>query len=130
MGKTDKYPPSVSGLLPFQSATASPMLLEGHNLAVRLCPQLFDQFSQVVHRLEMGGFVPLKVTHGDVHRTMPKQMRDGTQPRQLCPLRACIMPKAVGALLFDFSLAAEPKQAIPKHRPLVGLSPVIEEDEF
>lgn len=34
MGKTDKYPPSVSSLLPFQSATASPMLLEGHNLAL------------------------------------------------------------------------------------------------
>ena len=59
------------------SLIASPMLLEGHNLAFGLCPQSLDQFRQVVHRLVMGGFVPLQVSHGDVHGTMPEQMGDG-----------------------------------------------------
>ena len=105
------------------------MLLEGHNLAFGLCPKPLDQFRQVVHRLEMGGLVPLQVTHGDVHRTVPEQVGDGAQSSQLGPLRACIMPKAVGTLLFDASLAAEPKQAIPICSPLVGLAIAIEEDE-
>ena len=106
------------------------MLLEGHNLAFRLCPQPLDQFSQVVYRLEMGGFVSLQVPHCDVHRTMPEQMGDGAQPGQLGPLRAGIMPKAVGALFLDASLATEPKQAIAIYRSLVGLAFAVEEDDF
>ena len=78
----------------------------------------------------MGGFVSLQVSHCDIHGTMPEQMGDGAQPGQLGPLRACVMPKAVGAFLFNLRLAAEPKQAIAIYRSLVGLAFAVEEDDF